>query len=48
MGSEMCIRDRIDGMDEDEELGIRELDGARVKFARKSRAPEIVGSENGD
>ncbi|KAI6861189.1 hypothetical protein KC338_g6179 [Hortaea werneckii] len=38
----------IDGMDEDEELGIRELDGARVKFARKSRAPEIVGSENGD
>ncbi|KAI6807790.1 hypothetical protein KC332_g13025 [Hortaea werneckii] len=38
----------IDGMDEDEKLEIRELDGTKVKLARKSRAPEIVGSENED
>ncbi|KAI7187592.1 hypothetical protein KC363_g5904 [Hortaea werneckii] len=34
----------FDGLDEDEELEIRKLDGAKVKLARKSRAPEIVGS----
>ncbi|KAI7563319.1 hypothetical protein KC317_g7810 [Hortaea werneckii] len=38
----------IDGMNEDEELETREVDGARVEFARKSRAPEIVGSESED
>ncbi|GAB1728414.1 hypothetical protein NU195Hw_g1716t1 [Hortaea werneckii] len=36
------------GMDEDEELEIRELDGTKVKLAGKSRAPDIVGSESED
>lgn len=40
----------LDGMEaeEEEELVVRELDGARAKLARKSRAPEILGSENED
>ncbi|KAI7155976.1 hypothetical protein KC349_g6601 [Hortaea werneckii] len=37
-----------DGMGGNEGLEIRDLDGATVKLARKSRATEIVGSENED
>ncbi|KAI7218904.1 hypothetical protein KC333_g3283 [Hortaea werneckii] len=39
----------FDGMEaEEEELVVRELDGAKVKLARKSRSPEILGSDNED
>ncbi|KAI6904385.1 hypothetical protein KC318_g7704 [Hortaea werneckii] len=41
----------LDGMEaeeEERELVVRELDGAIVKLSRKSRAPEILGSENED
>ncbi|KAI7365091.1 hypothetical protein KC354_g5156 [Hortaea werneckii] len=37
-----------DGRGGNEELKIRDLDGATVKLTRKSRAPEIVGSEDED
>ncbi|GAB1743331.1 hypothetical protein NU219Hw_g9172t1 [Hortaea werneckii] len=37
-----------DELEGNEELEIRDLDGSTVKIARKSRAPEIVGSENED
>lgn len=36
----------LDGMEVDEELQARDLDGAKIQLARKSRAPEILGSAN--